>query len=129
MSAYFCTERCEISLAPLPLVHRYRLRGGRPAGPGGACPSAPRRWRFRSAPGRRDALPTGGALIVYDNIIDDERRENAFGLLISLNMLIENEGGFDYTGADCRGWLESVGFSESHVEPLVGPTSMAVGIK
>ena len=76
-----------------------------------------------------DALPTGGALIVYDNIIDDERRENAFGLLISLNMLIENEGGFDYTGADCRGWLESVGFSESHVEPLVGPTSMAVGIK
>ncbi|HEY0574813.1 MAG TPA: methyltransferase [Pseudonocardia sp.] len=76
-----------------------------------------------------DALPTGGALIVYDCIIDDERRENAFGLLISLNMLIENEGGFDYTGADCRGWLESVGFSESYLEPLVGPASMVVGIK
>ena len=49
-----------------------------------------------------DALPAGGALIVYDAIIDDERRENAFGLLMSLNMLIETPGGFDYTGADCH---------------------------
>ena len=48
-----------------------------------------------------EALPPGGALIVYDAIIDDERRENAFGLLMSLNMLIETRGGFDYTGADC----------------------------
>ena len=49
-----------------------------------------------------DAPPEGGALIVYDAIIDDERRSNAFGLLMSLNMLIETPGGFDYTGADCR---------------------------
>ena len=48
-----------------------------------------------------DALPQGGALIIYDAIIDDQRRENAFGLLMSLNMLIETRGGFDYTGADC----------------------------
>ena len=44
------------------------------------------------------AVPNGGAVIVYDAIIDDERRENAFGLLMSLNMLIETPGGFDYTG-------------------------------
>ena len=50
-----------------------------------------------------DALPDGGALIVYDAMIDNERRENAFGLLMSLNMLIETTGGFDYTGADCQG--------------------------
>jgi hypothetical protein len=49
------------------------------------------------------ALPAGGALIVYESIIDDDRRENAFGLLMSLNMLIETPGGFDYTGADCMG--------------------------
>ena len=49
-----------------------------------------------------EALPDGGALIVYEAIIDDERRSNAFGLLMSLNMLIETPGGFDYTGADCR---------------------------
>ena len=68
-----------------------------------------------------DALPQGGALIVYDAIIDDERRENAFGLLMSLNMLIETKGGFDYTGADCRGWMLEVGFSQTRVEHLVGP--------
>jgi O-methyltransferase domain/Dimerisation domain len=74
------------------------------------------------------ALPKGGALIVYDAIIDDDRRENAFGLLMSLNMLIEGLG-FDYTGADCRGWMADSGFSESYVEHLVGPDSMVVAIK
>ena len=76
-----------------------------------------------------DALPDGGALIVYDAIVDDERRSNAFGLLMSLNMLIETPGGFDYTGADCRGWMAEAGFRESYVEQLVGPDSMVVGIK
>ena len=76
-----------------------------------------------------DALPEGGALIVYEALIDDERRDNAFGLLMSLNMLIETRGGFDYTGADCRAWMREAGFRESYVEPLVGPNSMVVGIK
>ena len=76
-----------------------------------------------------EALPDGGALIVYEAIIDDERRDNAFGLLMSLNMLIETPGGFDYTGADCRAWMAEAGFSDSYVEHLVGPDSMVVGIK
>jgi len=75
------------------------------------------------------ALPEGGALIVYESIIDDDRRENAFGLLMSLNMLIETPAGFDYTGADCCGWLEEAGFRETRVEHLVGPDSMVIGIK
>jgi hypothetical protein len=75
------------------------------------------------------ALPDGGALIVYDAIIDDERRDNAFGLLMSLNMLIETPGGFDYTGGDCCGWLQEAGFRDSYVEHLAGPDSMVVGIK
>ena len=62
-------------------------------------------------------------------MIDDERRHNAFGLLMSLNMLVETPGGFDYTGADCRRWMREVGFRETRVEQLVGPDSMAVGIK
>ena len=76
-----------------------------------------------------DALPEGGSLIVYEAIIDDERRENAFGLLMSLNMLIETEGGFDYTAADCRGWMAEAGFRETRAEHLVGPDSMVVGVK
>ena len=75
------------------------------------------------------ALPTGGALIIYEALIDDERRENAFGLLMSLNMLIETPGGFDYTGADCQQWMREAGFSSSRVEPLVGPDSMVIGLK
>ncbi|WP_454817240.1 methyltransferase [Labrys neptuniae] len=75
------------------------------------------------------ALPTGGALIVYDAVIDDERRKNAFGLLMSLNMLIETRGGFDYTGADCQTWMREAGFVSTRVEPLLGPDSMVVGFK
>jgi hypothetical protein len=75
------------------------------------------------------ALPKGGAFIAYEALIDDDRKQNAFGLLMSLNMLIETSGGFDYTGADCRGWFKEAGFRESYVEHLVGPDSMVVGIK
>ena len=62
-------------------------------------------------------------------MIDDERRHNVMGLMMSLNMLLETPGGFDYTGADCRGWLRDAGFRDSYVEPLGGPDSMAVGVK
>lgn len=76
-----------------------------------------------------DALPKGGALIVLEALIDDARRENAFGLLMSLNMLIETPGGFDFTGADCCGWMKKAGFKKTEVVHLVGPDSMVIGIK
>ena len=60
-----------------------------------------------------EALPPGGAYIVYETIIDDDRSTNAFGLLGSLNMLIETPGGFDYTGSDCMGWMKAAGFRET----------------
>jgi O-methyltransferase domain/Dimerisation domain len=75
------------------------------------------------------ALPEGGALIVYEPMIDDDRRENAFGLLMSLNMLIETPGGFNGTPADCRRWMSEAGFTEVSVRHLVGPISMATAIK
>ena len=61
-------------------------------------------------------------------MIDDERRQNAFGLLMSLNMLIETPAGFDYTGADCRGWMVEAGFRDA-CRALQGPYSMAIGRK
>jgi hypothetical protein len=76
-----------------------------------------------------EALPAGGAFLAYDAIIDDDRKTNAFGLLMSLNMLIETQGGFDYSGADCIGWMKEAGFREIRVEHLVGPDSMVIGIK
>ncbi len=76
-----------------------------------------------------DALPASGAFVIYEALIDDDRSKNAFGLLMSLNMLIETPGGFDYTGADCRGWLKEAGFRETSVKHLAGPDSMVVAIK
>jgi hypothetical protein len=76
-----------------------------------------------------DAIPAGGALVVYEAIIDDDRSKNAFGLMMSLNMLIETPAGFDYTGADCAGWMKAAGFTATWVELLVGPDSMVIGIK
>lgn len=76
-----------------------------------------------------EALPPGGACIVFDALIDDARRENTFGLLMSLNMLIETDAGFDYTGADCSSWMRDAGFSRTRVEHLAGPDSMVVAVK
>ena len=76
-----------------------------------------------------EALPPGGAVIVHEALIDDARKRNAFGLLMSLNMLIETHGGFDFTGADCRRWMKEAGFKRTKVEALVGPDSMVIGIK
>jgi len=76
-----------------------------------------------------DALSPGGALIVVENLIDDERRENVFGLMMSLNMLIEFGDAFDFTGADFRGWCEEVGFRSVEVLPLAGPASAGIAYK
>jgi predicted O-methyltransferase YrrM len=57
-----------------------------------------------------EALPENGALIAVENLIDDERRENAFGLMMSLNMLIEFGEAFDFTGADFWDWCQEAGF-------------------
>ncbi len=76
-----------------------------------------------------DALPDGGAFIVVEHLIDDARRENAFGLLMSLNMLIEFGDAFDYTGADFAGWCTEVGFRAVEIVPLTGPASAGIAFK
>lgn len=76
-----------------------------------------------------EALPRGGAFIVVENLIDDARRENAFGLMMSLNMLIEFGDAFDFTGADFSRWCREVGFSRTEVIHLGGPASAGVAYK
>lgn len=76
-----------------------------------------------------DALPPGGAFAVIEALIDDARRENVFGLLMSLNMLIEFGEAFDYSGADFRGWCSEVGFRRFEVLHLAGPSSVAIAHK
>lgn len=76
-----------------------------------------------------DALPEGGALVAIETLIDDARRENVFGLLMSLNMLIEFGDAFDYSGADFRQWCEEVGFKRFEVIHLAGTSSAAIAYK
>ena len=76
-----------------------------------------------------EALPAGGALVAIEALIDDARRENVFGLLMSLNMLIEFGDAFDFTGADFREWCGKAGFKRFEVLHLAGPSSAAIAYK
>jgi len=76
-----------------------------------------------------EALPEGGAFVVIENLIDDARRENAFGLMMSLNMLIEFGDAFDFTGSDFAGWCREAGFRDVEIVPLTGPSSAGIAYK
>jgi len=76
-----------------------------------------------------EALPKGGAFVVIENIIDDNREKNAFGLMMSLNMMIETESGFDYSFAEFSEWVKEAGFKETSIMLLSGPSSAAIAIK
>jgi precorrin-6B methylase 2 len=76
-----------------------------------------------------DALPAGGALVAIENIIDDNRSENAFGLMMSLNMLIETPEGYDFSAVDFDGWAKDTGFSKTAIIPLTGPSSAVIAVK
>jgi hypothetical protein len=75
------------------------------------------------------SLPENGVFIAIENIIDDERRINTFGLLMSLNMLIENGNAFDYMPSDFKRWATKAGFRRTEIIPLAGPTSAAIAYK
>ena len=76
-----------------------------------------------------NALPKKGALIIIENIIDDERNKNAFGLMMSLNMAIETDEGYDFTLSDFNHWAKEAGFNETKTIPLTGPASAIIAIK
>ena len=76
-----------------------------------------------------EALPAGGAFVAIEGVIDDERKKNAFGLMMSLNMLIETGTGFDYTFADFNRWAKGTGFKSTSLLPLAGPSSAAIAYK
>jgi len=76
-----------------------------------------------------ESLPAGGVFIAIENIIDDERRQNTFGMLMSLNMLIENGDAFDYTMNDFERWTSTAGFTSTSQIPLAGPSSAAIAYK
>jgi len=84
---------------------------------------------FKTEPTVHANLPTGGALMTIENIIDNERKQNTFSMLMSLNMLIENGDAFDYTFDDFNRWVLDAGFKRTELIPLAGPACAAVACK
>ncbi len=76
-----------------------------------------------------NALPKGGALIVHETLIPEDRRSNTAGLLASLNMLLWTAGGYDFSGSECAGWMREAGFNEIQIAPLATDQSMVIGKK
>ena len=76
-----------------------------------------------------NALPASGALVAIESFIDNERKNNSLGLLMSLNMLIETEGGFNFTVADFDSWCKEIGFKETTMMPLTGLNSAVIAFK
>jgi hypothetical protein len=76
-----------------------------------------------------DALPDGGAFIVVEHLIDDARRDNVFGLTMSLTMLLTFGDAFDFTGSDFAGWCRDAGFGDIEILPLTGITSAGIAYK
>ncbi|OXM69791.1 methyltransferase [Amycolatopsis vastitatis] len=64
-----------------------------------------------------EAVSPGGAVAVYDRMIDDERTDLT-NLLVSLNMIIMTPAGSEYTIGECRHWAESAGFVFDSARPL-----------
>ncbi len=76
-----------------------------------------------------DALPSGGSFVAIESVIDGDRKDNVFGMMMSVNMLIETGTGFDYTFNDFNSWAKTVGFKSTSLLPLAGPTSAAIAYK
>jgi precorrin-6B methylase 2 len=76
-----------------------------------------------------DTLPKGGAFAVIENIIDNERRKNAFGMMMSLNMLINTTGGFNFSASDFTAWAKEAGFGQIKIIHLPGTASALVAYK
>lgn len=76
-----------------------------------------------------NTLPKGGALVVIENIIDNNRSENAFGLMMSLNMLIETPEGYDFSASNFNELAKEAGFANTALLPLTGPSSAVIAFK
>ena len=76
-----------------------------------------------------DAIPPGGALVVIESLIDNQRKENIIGLLMSLHMLLVTEGGFDFTAADFDGWAREIGFEKTVYMPLSSESNAIIAYK
>ncbi|MEV0808205.1 methyltransferase [Micromonospora sp. NPDC050200] len=67
------------------------------------------------------ALPPGGAVVVCELLLNDERTGPPEAALMGMNMLVETEGGKNYSGAEYTAWLADAGFVDIRTVPFDAP--------
>ncbi|HEU5269491.1 MAG TPA: hypothetical protein VFU36_06150, partial [Jatrophihabitans sp.] len=64
-----------------------------------------------------DAVSPGGALVVYDRMLDEDAR-HVENLVISLDMLLVTDGGSEYTAEELISHATAAGFTDISAQPL-----------
>jgi len=76
-----------------------------------------------------DTLPSNGVFAAIEHVIDDQRTKKVFGMMMSLNMLLQTGKGFDYTFSDFQSWAYAVGFTRTELLPLTDKSSAVLAYK
>lgn len=75
------------------------------------------------------ALNPGGVVLVYDRMIDNDRRGAPLSLLGSLNMLLTSTDGREYTPTECTQWLSGAGYTDLRTTAVSRPDTLVIGHK
>jgi hypothetical protein len=73
-------------------------------------------------------IPAGGAVVVYDPMLDEER-SNQGNLLLSLSLLLQSPNGGEYPPSETRQAMEAAGLTVETLRPLPASTTLVVGRK
>lgn len=75
-----------------------------------------------------NSVRPGGVLLVYDPMLDPERRR-LDNLILSMFMLVSSPGGCEYTPNECAGWMVDSGFTEVTSMSLPAKETLVIGHK
>jgi len=71
-----------------------------------------------------DALIPGGAILIKDFIMDNDRSGPAFGLIFALHMLVHTPAGDTYTYDEIKSWTDRAGFRNGKIVSLTPQTRL-----
>jgi hypothetical protein len=74
----------------------------------------------------RRAIRPGGALVVNDFVVDDDRSGPPFALLFASEMLMNNPHGSSWCRKDYKAWLLEAGFTQITFHPTPGPATLVI---
>ncbi len=75
------------------------------------------------------SLNPGGAVIASEWMLNDEKTGPVPSAMMGMNMIIETNGGRNYSFAEIAGMMKKAGFKNIEKRPLAGPAQIAIGYK